>query len=101
MTELRSVFISTSPGEFLLLYIALMSLVLFIMMGADKRKAKKGRRRISEKSLFICALLGGAVGGTAGMYAFRHKTKHWYFRFGFPLIAMLQIAAWVYFFVIS
>ena len=100
MTRLSAVFVSAKPGELLLLYMALMSVVLFVMMGADKRKAKKGRRRISEKSLFICALIGGAVGGFAGMHVFRHKTRHWYFRLGFPLIAIVQIALWIYFFLI-
>ena len=68
-----------------------MSIILFFAMGIDKRKAKKARRRISEKSLFTLAVLGGAVGGTIGMHLFHHKTKHWYFRYGFPLIAAVQI----------
>ncbi len=72
--------------------LSVMSLVLFIMMGVDKAKARKGAWRIPEKTLFILALLLGAVGGTIGMYVFRHKTKHWYFAVGFPLIAVVQIA---------
>ena len=75
-----------------------MSLVLFVLMGLDKGKAKSGARRVPEKTLFLFALLGGAVGGTAGMFFFRHKTKHWYFRLGFPLLAAAQLAlcAWLY-----
>lgn len=74
-------------------WLALMSIVLFVMMGADKKLAKAHARRIPEARLFLFALLGGAVGGTLGMYAFRHKTKHWYFALGFPVIAVIQLAA--------
>ena len=51
-----------------------------------------------EKTLFLFALLGGAPGGTAGMFLFRHKTRHWTFRLGFPLLAAAQLAllAWLY-----
>lgn len=75
----------------LLLLIALMSLALFAAMGIDKRRSRRGARRIPEKRLFLLALLGGAPGGTAGMLLFRHKTRHWYFRFGFPLLAAAQL----------
>lgn len=80
----------------LLAWLALMSLILFIMMGADKKFAKKHARRIPEARLFLFALIGGALGGTLGMYTFRHKTKHWYFALGFPLIAAVQLAAVVW-----
>jgi len=76
-----------------------MSLALFCLMGLDKSKARRGKRRISEKCLFAFALLLGAPGGFLGMHAFHHKTRHWYFRIGFPLIAALQIAAFVYLFI--
>lgn len=77
--------------EIYLIWLAFMSIILFFAMGIDKRKAKKARRRISEKCLFTLAVLGGAVGGTIGMHLFHHKTKHWYFRYGFPLIAAVHI----------
>ena len=77
--------------EIYLIWLAFVSIILFFAMGIDKQKAKKARRRISEKSLFALAVLGGAVGGTIGMHLFHHKTKHWYFRYGFPLIAAVQI----------
>ena len=70
-----------------------MSLALFVTMGLDKRFAKTGHRRVPEKSLFLLAALCGAAGGLMGMYAFRHKTKHWYFQFGIPAIMIVQIAA--------
>ena len=74
------------------IYLLLMNLALFLTMGADKLRAKRRRRRVPEATLFLLALLGGSVGGILGMYIFRHKTKHWSFRLGFPLILALQIA---------
>ena len=73
------------------LYLVAVNLAAFVLMGADKCRAKRGAWRISERALFLPALLGGALGGTLGMRAFRHKTKHWYFRYGFPVLAGLQI----------
>lgn len=77
----------------LLIIMALMSLILFILMGSDKRRAKAGKRRVPEKSLFLLALLFGAPGGLAGMYRFRHKTRHWYFVLGFWVLTLLQAAS--------
>ena len=61
------------------------------MMGIDKKKAKKRSFRIPEASLFIIAVIGGSLGTIAGMYFFRHKTRHWYFVYGMPAILILQI----------
>ena len=60
-------------------------------MGTNKRRARRGLRRLSERSLFVLALCLGAVGATAGMFFFHHKTRHWYFRLFFPLLAVLQL----------
>ena len=73
-------------------WLLLWSLVAFIAMGADKRKAKTGKWRVPEATLFLFALLGGGLGATLGMHLFRHKTKHWYFRWGLPLILLVQLA---------
>ena len=77
-------------------WLLLWSLVAFIAMGADKRKAQTGKWRVPEATLFLFALLGGGLGATLGMHLFRHKTKHWYFRWGLPLILLVQVAlvAW-------
>lgn len=75
----------------LIAYMAVVSLVLLILMGMDKSKAKNNEWRISEKTLFTLAIVGGAVGGVLGMYLFRHKTRHNSFAFGFPLLAAIQI----------
>ncbi len=72
-------------------WLLLASLILFIMMGIDKQRAVRHKWRISEKTLFLTAFFGGAVGGTVGMYYFRHKTKHSLFQFGFPILTILQI----------
>lgn len=72
------------------IYLAVVNCFLFILMGVDKFKAIKGAYRIPEVTLFLVALLGGGVGGTFGMYSFRHKTKHLKFAVGFPLIAVVQ-----------
>ena len=84
--------------KLVLILLAVMSVFLFVLMGLDKRKARRGTWRVAEKTLFLFALLGGALGGTAGMILFRHKTKHWYFRLGFPLLAAAQLALvfWLY-----
>ena len=66
-------------------------------MGIDKSKAKRGAWRIPEKTLFLLSIIGGSVGTWLGMYAFHHKTKHWYFVIGMPLILVGQIALVIYF----
>lgn len=73
-------------------YLLIVNLAAFCLFGADKRRAKKHLWRIPEKTLFLSALLGGSIGALAGMYAFHHKTKHWYFYVGVPLILLGQIA---------
>lgn len=77
--------------------VAAMNIIAFILMGVDKVKAKLDKRRIPEKVLFLFAILFGAIGGTIGMYSFRHKTRHWYFAVFFPALAILQLALLVYF----
>lgn len=78
-------------------WLLLASLISFLMMGIDKRRAVQHQWRISEKTLFLIALFGGAVGGTVGMYHFRHKTKHVLFQYGFPVLAILQILLFCWF----
>lgn len=75
----------------ILLYLLAINVITFLMMGYDKHEAKKGNWRISEKTLFTLVVIGGSIGGIIGMFTFRHKTKKWYFRFGFPIILILQI----------
>ena len=74
---------------FPIIFIAI-NLVTLALMGADKAAARSGGWRVPERNLFVCALVGGAIGGTMGMFCFHHKTMHWYFRFGFPALAIIQ-----------
>ena len=79
-----------------LIYFLLINLLLFILMGIDKRKAVTKKWRIKEKTLFILCLLGGSIGGIIGMYTFRHKTKHLKFKIGFPFIFLVQFILVLY-----
>ncbi len=73
-------------------YLVLVNVIAFAVYGADKRRARKDRWRVPEKTLFLLALIGGSLGALLGMKVFHHKTKHWYFRVFIPLILVLQIA---------
>lgn len=81
------------------LYLLAVNLGAFGLMGEDKRRARKDVWRISEKTLFLPVLLGGALGGVLGMRIFHHKTRHWYFRWGFPLLLIFQLAGLFWLFV--
>ena len=82
----------------LLLWLAVINLLTFIVYGADKRRARKGKWRVPEKTLFLLPLLGGSIGALLGMRVFHHKTKHWYFVWGIPaiLLAQIALAVWIY-----
>ena len=80
----------------LLWYLAAVNVVTFTVYGIDKRKARRGAWRIPEKTLFLLPLLGGSVGALLGMKVFRHKTKHWYFVWGIPVILLAQLALTVW-----
>lgn len=83
-----------------LIYLTIVNIVGFAMMGIDKKKAVRGAWRIPEASLFIAALIGGSIGSILGMQVFRHKTKHWYFKYGMPAILILQIIIVILFFIV-
>lgn len=81
----------------ILIYLLVINLMAFCAMWWDKRRAQKGEWRISEAGLFTLVLLGGGIGGIAGMYAFRHKTKKLRFTIGFPTILITEIVLAIYF----
>ena len=90
--------VTGSPAGLIAGCLLAVNLWAFGLMWLDKRRAKrKGARRIRERTLFLSALLGGSAGAILGMWTFRHKTKHWYFVWGMPLILLAQVAAayWV------
>ena len=75
----------------IIIYLVIINIIGYAMMGIDKRKAQKKEWRISEAALFLSAILGGSIGAIAGMQRFRHKTKHLKFSLGVPVILVLQI----------
>lgn len=79
--------------KLLCIYLLLINAAAFLLMLADKYKAKKHLWRIPEATLLTAAALGGSLGAWIGMYAVRHKTRHLKFVIGVPLILVLQIAA--------
>lgn len=81
-----------------LIYMAGMSVIGFCAMGIDKAKAKADAWRIPEKTLLLIAFAGGGAGVWLGMEAFRHKTKHLQFKYGVPLIFLLEFIAVCYVF---
>ena len=77
-------------------YLVILNITAFFLFGADKRKARKQKWRIPEKTLFLAAILGGSIGAILGMRVFHHKTRHPSFRFGIPAILIVQlVAAWM------
>ena len=80
-----------------IIYLILINIIAFCAMGIDKKKAKYGKWRISESALFILVLLGGGIGGIAGMYVFRHKTQKPRFVIGFPIILIFEIFVVIYY----
>lgn len=82
MTDLQIVYV---------VVFAMMSIVGFLSMYVDKTKAKRRKWRTPEWVLFLIAVLFGGVGSTAGMYVFRHKTRHWYFKVFMPCLAVIDI----------
>ena len=82
--------IPDSVGYILVGWLLVMSVILFFVMRHDKRLSHTRKRRIPERTLFLLAIFGGALGGVLGMQIFRHKTQHPKFYLGFPLIALVQ-----------
>lgn len=82
--------------KLILIYLLVINLIGFGLMGADKQKARKQKWRTPEKTFFLVTLFGGGIGTWAGMYVFRHKTKHLKFVFGIPAILIAEILAAVY-----
>ena len=82
--------------QILLVYLLLVNAAGFLLMLVDKIKARKNLWRIPESTLLLSAAIGGSIGSLAGMYTFRHKTKHLKFTLGVPAILILQIAAVLY-----
>lgn len=74
-----------------IIYLLAVNILAFMLYGIDKKRAKNGKWRISEKTLIGIAVIGGSVGALFGMHIFHHKTRHWYFRYGLPVILIVQV----------
>ena len=85
----------------ILIYLVIINLITFLAMYIDKKRAKWGKWRIKESTLFTLVLLGGGIGGIAGMHTFRHKTKKMRFVIGFPAILIVEIICVIIFFCIN
>lgn len=83
---------------YIICYLICINLAGLISMGVDKRRAIRHQWRISEANLFLIALLGGSLGSIIGMQLFRHKTRHWYFVWGMPVIFFIELALllWIF-----
>ncbi|MCR5757907.1 MAG: DUF1294 domain-containing protein [Selenomonas sp.] len=77
-------------------YLFVINIVVLVVYGGDKLFAKLDKWRVPEKFLLLLALLGGSVGALLAMQIFRHKTRHFKFRYGVPVILLLQIAGVAY-----
>ena len=78
------------PVHEMMLLLLLVNVLSFSLMGADKRRARQGKRRIRERTLWIASALFGALGGGLGMAVFHHKTRHRSFRVGLPALLAAQ-----------
>ena len=81
-----------------MIYLVMINVLSFFIMGLDKVKAKKQRYRISENTLLFVALIGGSLGSYLAMYCFHHKTKPIKFYMGIPLILFIQILIYCFYF---
>ena len=73
-------------------YLIIINILTFLVYGIDKWKARNGKWRISEATLLLLAVIGGSIGAWAGMSVWHHKTLHKKFRYGVPLILIIQVA---------
>ena len=76
---------------FIIIYMVLINSIALFLFMRDKSLARRGKRRIAERTLFLSALLGGGLGAVLGMHLFSHKTKKAAFQLGLPLIAIINI----------
>lgn len=77
-------------------YLLGINLFAFVLYASDKRKAYRRRWRIPERILWLVAFAGGSSGALLSMHLFRHKTRHLTFRYGMPLLLVLQLLVLAY-----
>lgn len=84
----------------ILIYLVIVNVLSLLLMHSDKRRAIGHQRRIPESVLMGISVIGGSGGTLIGMYLFRHKTRHFRFRAGIPLILTLQLAMGFFWYVL-
>ena len=82
--------------QYSMYYLLAINALSFILFGLDKYKAKKGKWRISEATLLMMAVIGGSIGAWTGMRLWHHKTMHKKFKYGIPVIMIMQVCLVVY-----
>ena len=82
--------------QYSMYYLLAINALSFILFGLDKYKAKKGKWRISEATLLMMAVIGGSIGAGTGMRRWHHKTMHKKFKYGIPIIIIMQVSLVVY-----
>ena len=85
-------------GVYILYYLIAINVITFLIYGIDKFKAKKGKWRIPESTLLLLAIIGGSIGAWFGIKVWHHKTLHKKFKYGIPLIVIIQIVIAIYIF---
>ncbi|AWP29540.1 DUF1294 domain-containing protein [Paenibacillus glucanolyticus] len=81
----------------LIVWFIFINAVAYLVMSEDKRRARLGRDRVPERTLFLLAAIGGALGVWIAMYRKRHKTRHLSFKIGVPLLLIVNVALYTYF----
>ena len=82
--------------QYSMYYLLAINIVSFFLYGIDKYKAKKNKWRISEATLLMMAVIGGSIGAWVGMRLWHHKTMHKKFKYGIPIIIIMQVSLVVY-----
>ena len=82
--------------QYSMYYLLAINIVSFFLYGIDKYKAKKNKWRISEATLLMIAVIGGSIGAWVGMRLWHHKTMHKKFKYGIPVIMIMQVCLVVY-----
>ena len=83
-------------SEIILYYLVAVNITTFLVYGIDKLKAKKSKWRIPESTLLFLAVIGGSIGALLGMKIWHHKTMHKKFKYGIPLIILIQLGVVLY-----
>lgn len=81
---------------YFLFYLGIINVITFLVYGIDKLKAKKGKWRVPEATLLLLAVIGGSIGAWLGIKVWHHKTMHKKFKYGIPIIMVLQVGLCLY-----